>query len=341
MSIFKYILKRIFAAIPTLLGLIIITFFISRLIPGNPVFSRLPFGRVSLEDIQREEARLGLDKPVIVQFFVYMKDMLTGDWSFSFTVDQNRPVWDLILERLPRTLEVMFYSMILAIFIGSRLGKVTGANRNKTKDVVTRVFTYILISIPAFVVILFFIQFYVFAQFRMFPMSGYKNTLYENPPTITYIRLLDCFISGKWYIAFDYLWHMAIPLSVMTLMQLVIVIRQTRSSIFDILEQNYINTARVKGCKEKDVVKKHAYKNALIPTIMVSSMGFPVVLGGMIAVEKVYQWVGMGSLFYDAVRRADFPIVIASIYVFALVVIIVNIIADVLVAMLDPRIRLN
>ncbi len=338
---FNYILKRILAAIPTILGVIIITFIITRFIPGNPVFSRLPFGRVSLEDIKREEARLGLDKPVIVQFMVYMKDMLTGDWSFSFTVDTNVPVWHLIMQRLPRTLEVMFYSMALAIFVGSRLGKITGANRNKSKDIITRIFTYILISIPAFVVVLFLMQIYVFTSFTIFPMSGYKNIRYEDPPTITYIRLLDCIISGKWYLAVDYLWHLALPFSVMTLIQLVVVTRQTRSSIFDILEQNYINTARVKGCAEKDVIKKHAFKNALTPSIMVSSMGFPVVLGGMIAVEKVYEWVGMGSLFYDGVRGSDYPVVIASIYVFALVVIIVNLIADILVAMIDPRIRLK
>ena len=341
MSLYRYILKRILAAILTILGVITITFFFSRMIPGNPVFARLPFGRVSLEDIQKEERRLGLDKPVFVQFIVYVKDMLTGNWSFSFTVETNTPVWDLILARLPRTLEVMFYSMIIAIFIGSRLGRITGAHRNDATDTLTRSVTYFLISIPAFVIVLFLVQIYVYTPFKFFPMHGYKDTIYTEPPTITHIRLLDCILSGKIYLATDYLRHLAVPLSAMTLVQLVVITRQTRSNMFEVLEQNYINTARVKGCSEKTVMKKHAFKNAVTPTIMVSSMGFPVVLGGMIAVEKIYNWVGMGVLFYDATTGTDYPLVIACIYVFALVVIITNLFADIIVAMIDPRIRLK
>jgi len=111
--------------------------------------------------------------------------------------------------------------------------------------------------------------------------------------------------------------------------------------MFEVLEQNYINTARVKGCSERDVIKKHAFKNAVAPAIIVSSMGFPVVLGAMIAVEKIYNWGVMGVLFYDAVTGTDYPVVIACIYVFAVVVVITNLIADVVVAMLDPRIRLQ
>ncbi len=341
MSLLKYILKRILAAVPTLLGVMVITFLFTRLIPGDPVLYRLPFGRVTLEEIERERAHMGLDKPIIVQFFVYITDMLTGNWSFSFTVDANVPVWDLILDRLPRTLEFMFYSIFLAIFFGSRLGKISGANRNKSKDNFIRIFTYTLISIPAFVVVIFLMQLYVFTSFRIFPMSGYKNVLFEEPPTITYIRLLDCIISGKWYLAVDYLWHLAVPLSAMTLIQLVVITRQTRSSMIETLEEDYIYTARVKGCTEKDVINKHAFKNAVAPSIMVLSMGIPLILGGMIAVEKICDWVGMGILFFNAVNSLDYPVVIASVYVFAVVVIIVNIIADVLVAMLDPRIRLN
>lgn len=135
--------------------------------------------------------------------------------------------------------------------------------------------------------------------------------------------------------------HLVVPLFAMTLVQMVVISRQTRSSMIEILEMNYINTARVKGCFEKTVINKHAFKNALIPAVMVSSMGFPVVLGGMIAVEKINNWVGMGTLFYDGVTGLDYPVVIASIYVFALVVIIVNLITDIIIAMLDPRVKLR
>ncbi|MHA1916264.1 MAG: ABC transporter permease [Promethearchaeota archaeon] len=341
MSLYKYILKRILLIIPTLIGILIITFFITRALPGDPVAYRLPLFRVSLEDILAERARLGLDKPVIVQFFVFVSDMLSGNWGYSFTVLPDTPVWDIILERLPRTLEFMFYSMTIAIFFGTRLGRISGAHQNKGKDVVSRIFTYFLVSAPAFVLVIFLIQISMVSPIKIFPTYGYKSTVYPLPPTITHIYLLDCLLSGEWYLASDYLWHLIVPLSAVTLVQLVVIVRQTRSGIIDTLNYDYINTARVKGCSEKDVIKKHAFKNALIPAIMVASMGFPVVLGGMIAVEEIYQMVGMGALFYDAVGVSDYPIIIASIYIFALVVVIVNLIGDVLIAIIDPRIRLK
>lgn len=340
MSLIRFVLRRLLTIIPTLLIILIITFFITRMLPGDLAMMRLN-PRASYEDYLRERARLGLDDPIYVQFFVFLVDILSGNWGVSYIVGRDYPIWFLIGQKLPISLEIMAISMIIAIFLGIKLGKISGAHKNTKRDHISRLFTYIFVSIPAFVMVTFFMQLYVFTPLKILPVFGYKTPGYPNPPQITNSRILDCILSGQLYLLVDYLWHLIVPVSALAIVQLVMMSRQFRASMISTLEEDYIRTAYAKGIKEKHIVKKHALKNSVTPLIVVSGMGFSAVLGGMIAVEVVYQLPGMGKLFYDAINSSDYNVIIASVWVFSLVVIIFNFFSDVIIAALDPRIKLK
>ncbi|MFX1390460.1 MAG: ABC transporter permease [Promethearchaeota archaeon] len=340
MKFYKYFFKRVLISIATIFGVIVITFFISRLLPGDPVWARLWRG-ATLEDYLNERERLGLDKPLIVQFFVYIGDIFTGNWGFSYVFSQNYPIWELVMQHLPRTLEIMFISLFIAIILGIMLGKTSGVHRNGFRDIIFRIFTYIFVSIPGFVVIVFFMQLYVYTPFRLFPLYGYKTVGYPEPPLITGIRSIDCLISGKWYLFIDYIWHITVPVATMVIIQMVILIRQTRASVIEALQSDYVQLATAKGNPKKKVLNKHVLKNALPPVITTASMQFPIVVGGMVAVEMIYNFIGLGYLFQHAVIMSDYPLMIAIIFVFSLLVIISNFIADLLIVLIDPRIKLK
>jgi len=340
MKIRTYFAKRVLIAIVTIFGVICVTFFISRMLPGDPVWARLWRG-ATWEDYLRERERLGIDKPIIIQFIIYIGDIFTGNWGYSFVFAQNWPIWLLIGQHLPRTLEIMFFSLFIAISLGILLGKTSAVHRNGLRDIIIRLFTYVFVSIPGFVLIIFFMQLYVHTPFRVFPLYGYKTAGYPEPPIITGIRSLDCLISGKWYLLFDYLWHMTVPLCTMIIIQMVILIRQTRSSVIEALQMDYVQFAKAKGNPKKKIVNRHVLKNALPPIITTASMQFPIVLGGMVAVEMVYNFIGIGYIFQNAVALTDYPLIIAIIFVFSLLVIISNLITDMIVVLIDPRIKVR
>ncbi|MFX1385190.1 MAG: ABC transporter permease, partial [Promethearchaeota archaeon] len=176
---------------------------------------------------------------------------------------------------------------------------------------------------------------------RIFPLYGYKTAGYPEPPTITGIRSIDCLISGNWYLFIDYIWHIIVPVATMTIIQMVILIRQTRASVINALQSDYVQLAKAKGNPEKKVTNKHILKNALPPVITTASMQFPIVVGGMVAVEIIYNFIGLGYLFQHAIIMSDYPLMIAIVFVFSLIVIISNFIADILVLLIDPRIKLK
>ena len=340
MSLIRFILRRLLTVIPTLFVILVITFIMTRMLPGDPAMLRLN-PRATYEDYLRESARLGLDQPIYVQFFVFLGDLFLGNWGNSYIVGRDYPIWLLINQKLPMSLEIMVISMIIAMILGFKLGKISAAHRNSKRDDVVKIFTYIFVSIPAFVIITYFMQLYVATPLKILPIFGYKTPGFPEPPQITYSRILDCLISGNVYLLLDYFWHLIVPVSGLTIVQLVRISRQMRASMISTLEQDYIRTANAKGVKRRHVLKKHALRNSVTPVIVVSGMGFSAVLGGMIAVEVIYQLPGMGKLFYDAISGADYNLIIASVWVFSIVVIIFNFVSDVIIAALDPRIKLN
>ena len=340
MGYLKYLTRRFIISIITIVGIIILTFFLTRALPGDPVWLRLP-DKATIEDYYRERARMGLDKPVIYQLFVFISDLFTGNWGYSYTIAQDSDVWSVVAFYLPRSLELMFISMFFAIFFGILFGKVSARNLDSFWDYFIRILTYILLSVPGFIIVIFFIQLYVYTPFKLFPLSGFKTIYYSDPTYISGFPLIDSLLTGEFDLFLDQVWHLIIPLSAMTIVQMVAIIRQTRTSLLDVLQMDYIRTAKAKGLSNKVIINKHALKNAIPPVITVSAMGFPIVMGGMIGVEVAYHYVGVGFMFRQAVLNTDYPVIVIFIFIFSLIVIIFNFIADLIIGFLDPRIRVE
>jgi len=329
-------------AILVLLGVITLVFFISRIImPAETiVLIRLHFPFTEAQ-YYAEFARLGLDKPVYVQYFVFMSDLLSGDWGYSIIIVPDSSVWDIILQRLPRTIEITVICLIFSIFLGIKLGKIGASNRNKSKDNITRIFTYVGVSIPAFLFATLFIQLTLSTGNKFFPFFGYKSPGIGDPPTITYSRIIDCILTGRYEILLDYLYHLFVPVSAMIIVNLSIFTRLIRSNMLEVLQKDYIRTAWAKGCTKKKVYGKHALKNASIPTMTAISLSIPRIFGGMVVLEVAFLLPGMGLLFYESLTRLDYGIFIVLLYLFGLIAIISNLIVDISYAFIDPRIRLT
>lgn len=340
MGYLKFIARRILISLVTILGVIIITFILSRSLPGDPVWLRLP-PKATLEDYYEEKARMGLDKPVIYQLFVYIADLFTGNWGYSFTVAKDSEIWTVVSIYLPRSFEIMFISMFFAILFGIMFGKISAKKANSFLDYIFRFFIYLILSIPGFIIIVFFIQLYIYTPFRFFPLSGYKTIHYPDPTFITGFPLIDSLLAREMYLFVDLIWHMIIPISTMTIVQMVAIIRQTRSSLLEVLKMDFIRTAKAKGCSNRTILNKHALKNAIPPVITISAMGFPIILGGMIALEVAYHYVGIGFIFRSAIRSSDYPVIVTLVFLFSLIAIIFNFVADLIIGFLDPRIRIE
>ena len=338
MGFLKYVIRRLIISIVTIFGIIIIIFVLSRALPGDPVWFRLP-AKATMEDYYKEKARLGLDQPVIYQLLVFISDLLTGNWGFSYVIAKNSDVWSLIAFYLPRTLEVMLISMFLAISLGIMFGKISAKRMKSFWDYFIRISMYLVLAVPAFVIIIFFVLLIVYTPFQIFPLYGYKTIYYPDPTFITGFPLIDSLIAGELYIFLDLVWHLIIPVATMTIVQMVAIIRQTRSSLLEAIQMDFIRTAKAKGCSNRRIINKHALKVALPPVITISAMGFPIVMGGMVGVEVAYHFVGIGYIFRRAVIYRDYSVLIAIIFLFSLIVVILNFLTDVIIGFLDPRIR--
>lgn len=339
MSTIRYLIKRILISIPTIVGIIIFTFIVSRLLPGDPVMARLhiPFTQ---EMYDLEAARLGVDKPLIIQLLIFFKDVLTGNWGFSHTLVPNSDVWVIINQRLPRSIEIMFITMFFSILFGIIMGRSTAARHNKQSDNIIRIIIYIGASIPAFVLALFIISSLLVANMDTLPFFSYKSPGIGDPPPITYSRIIDAIIAGRFDILIDYINHLLIPVSAMVIVQAIIIGKHTRSSYITVLNLDYIRTAHAKGVSKKDILGKHSFKNVLPPVINIIAMGFPMVFTGTVVIEVAFELKGLGQLFHEALLNLDYPIIVALIFVFGVCVVIFNIIADIVLSMLDPRIIL-
>ncbi len=337
MSLIKYIIKRALTMIPVLFGAITVVYVLSRFMPGNPVYAYLG-PHPTPEEIREMEHFLGFDQPLIVQFFRYLGDLFTGDWGRSITIDHGEDVWRLIWTRFPRTMEITILSIIIASVIGIKSGVVSARHRNKYKDTTIRGISLVGVSIPIFWMGMI-LQYFLTYQIPVLPAIGFKTAWYDNPEFITGFRLIDSLITGKFYLTIDYLMHLILPVACLSFITIASITRQTRSSMLEVLQQDYIRTARAKGCAEKDVIGTHALKNALIPTATVIGLSFGYLLSGAVLTETTFNLSGMGQLMITAIRRNDFYVINAGVFLVALTFILINLAMDVIYGLLDPRIR--
>ncbi len=337
MSMLKYILRRLLVMVPVLFGVLLITFVLSRWMPGDPVLANLP---QVFTDAQYDAAmrRLGFDLPIWQQFFIYIGNLFTGNWGYSVSINKGQEVWELVWQRFPRTIDIALFSMIIASFVGIKTGVISAKHRNKAKDTILRGAALIGVSIPIFWLGLV-LQLTLSYRLGLFPAVGYKTLTYDEPVYFTGFRIIDAFVSGQWYIITDYLYHLALPVLCLSFITLASITRQTRSSMLEVLQQDYVRTARAKGCREKDVINKHAKKNALIPTVTVIGLNVGGLLGGAVLTETTFNLHGVGELLLRSIVDRDYYIINAIVFMVTIIFIAVNLFTDLIYAQLDPRIK--
>ena len=337
MTLIKYIIRRLIALLPTLFGVLTLTFVLSRFMPGDPVLAFLG-QRFTEEEYLRELHRLGLDRPIMEQFFTYLGDLFIGNWGISVSINRGQPVWDLVLERFSRTFDIAILSIIISSIVGIKTGVISASHRNKPKDTIYRGIALIGVAIPVFWMGMMLR--YLFAYIiPIFPGLNYKTPGIGDPPVITHFRVIDSILSLQIYLIVDYLYHLILPVFCLSFITLAGITRQTRSSMLEVLEQDYVRTARAKGCEEKDVINTHALKNAMIPTITVIGLNFGYLLGGAILTETTFNLNGIGALVIIAITNCDYWVLNAVVFCITITFVIVNLGTDLIYGFIDPRIR--
>ena len=329
-----YIIKRLLQIIPVILGVTLIAFALIHLAPGDPVRTMLG-QHATQQEIDEISAKYGLDQPLYVQYFVWLGDVLKGDLGRSIL--SHEYVSTEIASRFPNTIELAIAAMIFAVIIGVVAGVISATKQYTIADYSVMGVALFGISMPVFWLgIMLMMIFGVFLGWL--PIGGRINLLI--PFTrITGFMVLDSIITGNWAALISVLRHLILPAIALGTIPMAIIARTTRSSMLEVLRQDFIRTQRAKGLSEYKVVYKHAIRNAMVPVVTVIGLNFGLLLSGAILTETVFSWPGVGRLVVDAVYQRDYPLVIGCILVFALVFVIVNLITDILYTYIDPRIH--
>jgi peptide/nickel transport system permease protein len=302
----RYIVKRIIFMLPVLLLLSIIVFIITQLTPGSPV--DLIAGPLATQEVRdRITAELGLDQPLPVQYFKWLSNLLRGNMGRS--IISKRPVSSLIVENLPMTLELGLFSWLLAYAISIPLGIISAVKQYSFWDNACMLFAIVGVTIPDFWLSLMLILFFG-ATLRWFPIAGYGGIKYLILPS------------------------MALALGRMALLARII-----RASMLEVLNNDYIRTARAKGIDERNVIVRHGFRNALLPIISIAGLQLGYLLGGAVIVETIFARPGLGRLIIKSISSRDFPVVQGTVLVLGISILIVNLITDLTYAFIDPRIR--
>jgi peptide/nickel transport system permease protein len=332
----NYIIRRLIGLIPVLLGISFLVFFLIRLIPGDPVIVMLG-ERARAEDVERVREELGLNKPVGLQYLSFMGQLLQGNLGKS--IIHHTQVVDELKYRLPATIEMVIWSLMFGALVGVTVGVVSAVKRNSIFDIVGMIGALLGVSMPIFWLALILI-YELAVNTRILPPSG-RIDVEIFVDRRTGFMLLDTLLMGDLQAALNVIWHLVLPVFVLSTVVMPPLARITRACMLDVLNQDYVRTARAKGLMERVIVIKHALKNALLPVITVIGGQLGGLLGGAILTETIFSWPGMGTWTYQAILSRDYPIVQASVLVSATIYVFVNLAVDILYAVLDPRIRYN
>jgi ABC-type dipeptide/oligopeptide/nickel transport system permease component len=336
----EFIIRRIIGAIFVLAGVSIITFSLARVVPSNA--AALYIGpRARPEEIERVEEELGLNEPLPVQYGVYMRDLIQGDMGIS--VSTKRPVTQELSDRLPATLELLFVGMAIAIVFGIPLGIISAYRQGRASDILIRVVSIIGVSIPAFALGLL-LQIIFFRSLDILPLSGRidSDMRFISPvEAITGFYLIDTVVTQNWIAAKDSLLHIILPALTLAAYPLALIARMTRSSMLEVLSQDYIRTARAYGLKERFIVYVYALKNAIGPTLTVIGLTFAFAITGTFFVEIIFNWPGLGLFTVRSLLNLDYPAIMGITLFGAFMYVIINLVVDLLQAWVDPRISLQ
>jgi peptide/nickel transport system permease protein len=329
-----YITRRIFLLVYVLLGVSLTIFLLMRLIPGDPALVMLG-ERATAERIVEVRRSLGLDQPLALQYLIYLKNILSGNLGRS--IHTNARVAEELLQRFPATIELSLAALCLASVIGVLAGIVSATHQYSVLDSGFMFLSLAGVSMPIFWLGLMMI--WTFAVLLgWFPPSGRLDVrLYLD--TISGFYLLDSLLTHQWQAFWNALWHLALPSLTLATVPLAVIARMTRSSLLEVLRQEYIMTARSKGLHEWLVVTRHALRNALIPILTVGGLQFGLLLGGAILTETIFSWPGLGRLLYNAVLGRDYPLVQGGTLLIAATFAVINLVVDILYAVANPKIR--
>ncbi len=330
----QYILRRLIALIPVLLGVSIVVFSLIRMIPGDPVIVMLG-ERARAEDIARVRSEMGFDRPVYVQYIEWMGRVLRGDLGTS--IINRTSVMDDLRMRLAATVEMVVTGMLIGMIVGIGIGILSALKQNTWIDFVATVGALVGVSMPIYWLALILI--YALAVNRsIFPPSARLDVDLNVVPR-TGFMLIDTLLMGDFKLFLNAVWHLILPACVLSTVIMPILARLTRSSMLEVLRQDYIRTAEAKGLRYQIVVVRHALRNALLPIITVVGLQLGGLLGGALLTETIFSWPGMGLWTYRAILGRDYPIVQGVVLVSATIYVVVNLLVDISYAYLDPRIH--
>jgi peptide/nickel transport system permease protein len=356
----RFIIRRLLYAIPVLIGIVMLVFVLARVIPGDPCTAT--YGEKATPEICAAfEIRYGLDKPIWEQFLIYLGALLQGDLGNSIRF--GRPVTDILLERLPVTVELTIIALVFATVVGVTLGLLSATRRNSPVDVGTMIVANLGVSTPVFVLGLLLA--FVFAVLlrdtplamppsgRLSPgvvviplaetwglqdLEGFPRTVLD---FVSNMYVFNTLLTAQWETFADALRHLILPAIAVGTIPLAIIARMTRSSLLEVLGLDYVRTARAKGLTERSVVIRHGMRNAMLPVVTVIGLSLGAFLSGAILTETIFNLTGMGKTLFEAIQGRDYIVIQGVTIVVALAYLLVNLVVDVSYAMLDPRIRLS
>jgi peptide/nickel transport system permease protein len=317
--------KRLLALVPTFIGITLISFFVMHLAPGEPMSLQADFNpKMTPEMRQRLRAQYGLDKPLYVQYAKWFKGLVQLDLGRSFSPDR-RKVWDKIRERLPVTILINVLSMVFILVVSVPLGVRAAVRQNSLFDQVTTVLVFLAYAAPAFWVALL-LMLYFGIELGWLPVSGLHTLMgYDQ--------------MGTWQKILDWARHLVLPVFVSAIGGLAGFSRYTRSSMLEVLRQDFITTARAKGLPERTVIYRHALRNALLPLITILGLSIPGLIGGSVIFESIFAIPGVGQLMWSSVMARDYPVLMGNLVIVSVLTLLGNLLADMGYAAVDPRIR--
>ena len=331
------ILERMLSTIPIMFGVAIIVFLSMRLMPGDPVDIMLgDSGAVSAAEIEQLRSEFNLDEPLHIQLWIFLTNAVQGNLGYSYTL--KRPAMVLIAERLPATIELALGALIFSLVVAFPIGILSAVKQNSILDRLSMAGAFLGISMPSFwlgIILIMFFSVYL----GWLPVQGrisYDVHLQE----ITGFFIIDSILTRNWAALKSSIEHLILPSIALGAAVTAVVARVLRSGMLETLRSDYVTLARSKGAPERSVVMKHALRNALIPTVTVVGLQIGILLGGNMIVETVFGWPGLGSLVVNAIYDRDFPLIQASVMVYAFTFVMANLIVDILYTYLNPKITM-
>lgn len=333
---FNYIIKRLLMIIPVIIGVSILSFLLIHLVPGDP--ARMMLGeRATPQALAELRESLGLDDPLPVQYARFVNKAVHGDLGRS--VRSKLPVTEEMARKFPATLELTLFALTIAVIVGGLAGIISAVRPYSLFDNLSMGMALFGVSIPIFWLGLMLIWLFG-VKFHLLPPSG-RLSIGTELQTITNLYLLDSILTGNWKAFKDALAHIIMPAVALSTIPMAMIARVTRSSMLEVLGQDYIRTAWAKGLPGKLVIFRHALKNAFLPVLTVIGLQFGYLLGGAVMTEEIFSWPGVGRWLFVAITARDFPVVQGGILMVSLIFVTINLLVDILYTYVDPRIRFD